>query len=543
MLRCLSIILLVVLSNLSIAQDEFRLERVRTIPNTATVNDILVQGNLIYIAASTGLYTIDSDDLETRLISDKSIDAVCHVVKGQVWASVGGRYIQNMTTGETTLYNSPGIEIRDLEYSKGKIWIASNQGILTVLTRSNELGRISFSKKSGLPSNNVSFIHIDNQKRTWIGTDSGIVFINEKEKWKTYEKKLKMEAMHYNHEGLWLVSNKEMWVIDPYNRWYPAAIDKGLRKGEIRDITADSTGRLYMASEILVRYDPYEETIESYADNTAIVSKGCTAVESDRDNRIWLGTKGGGLFLFGYADQAKTIEDLVEVRDRKMANGSANSAPEVEVAIVKSDLDEKLAASDVEMKTNTSTNTSVVSATKNEIAVNETPTSAVASINSAEGVSRAVRNAKETKSTVDKKDKKITSSKMKISTNVDVLINCPGEQAVVNVAIEGGEKPYKIIWNDGVSDATSRSLDPGSYRIVAEDSLGQSISTNIIIDGKQALELKAVNKKSPTAEGRLDGNVKRLARAGMDNAHTRPALYRGSKCRCACNPSRCYRSN
>jgi outer membrane protein OmpA-like peptidoglycan-associated protein len=423
-----------------------------------------------------------------------------------------------MATGETTLYNSPGIIVRDLEYSKGKIWIASNQGILTILTRSNELGRITFDKKSGLPSNNVAFIHIDDQKQTWIGTDKGIVFINGKDKWKTYEKKLQMEAMHYNHEGLWLVSNEEMWVIDPYNRWYPAAIDKGLRKGAIRDITADSTGRLYMASDILVRYDPYEETIESYADNTAIVSKVCTAVESDRDNRIWLGTKGGGLFLFGYADQARTIEDLVVSRNKKLELAASNGVPEIEVAIVESDIEKKLEES-----------ASKIMDTSSEIVVNQDKTpneeitqskqtadlSAVTGINSAEGVSRPKRKARETDSDIDKADVKVTkSSRMMIESQIEAEIKCPGDLARVSINIQGGSKPFRILWDDGIINETSRNLAPGSYRVVAEDSLGQSISTNILIDGKQALELRTINKRSPSAEGRLDGNIKVAAFGG-----------------------------
>lgn len=512
MQKCLSILFFLIFSKLTFAQEEFRLERVRTIPNTSTVNDILVYGNMVYIAASTGLYTIDAEDLETRLISDKSIDALCHVVKGEIWASIESRYIQNMTTGETTLYNAPGIQIRDLAYSKGKIWIASNQGILTILTRTNEIGRISFSKNSGLPSNNVTFIHIDDQKQKWIGTDKGIVFINEKEKWKTYEKKLEMEAMHYNHEGLWLVSNKEMWVIDAYNRWYPAAIDKGLRRGTIRDITADSTGRLYMASEILVRYDPYEETIESYEDDAAIISKVCTAVESDRDNRIWLGTKAGGLFLFGHAGEARTVEDLILSMNKKSAATAPNSTPEVKVTLVQSDLEEKISQSALRNEGDLSKPTGSIKEYSDRTSPKATQRGdqiSAASITSAEGVSKSMVKASEKSSNEDSSpDELLISSRLVIESRIDAAIKCPGDFASVSINIQGGEKPYRIMWEDGVFNETSRRLSPGTHRLSVEDSLGQSISTNIIIDGKQDLQISTVNKRSPSAEGRLDGNVK-----------------------------------
>lgn len=510
MLKCVSSVVLVFLFFTGISQGDFRLERVKTIPNDATVNDILVHDNQIYVAASSGLYNIDADDLETRLLSKKNIDAICVGVKNEIWASIENRYLQNMSTGETTLYNSPGIEVRDVEYSKGKVWIGTNQGILTILTRTNELGKITFSKKSGLPSNNVAFIHIDNQKQMWIGTDQGVVFINKKEKWKTYEKKLSMEAMHYNHEGLWLVSNQEMWVIDPFNRWYPAAIDKGLRKGAIRDITADSTGRLYMASEILVRYDPYEETIESYAANTAIVSKVCTSVESDRDNRIWLGTQGGGLFLFGYADQARTVQDLIVAREKKIAEGESKGVPEVEIAIVESDLEEKIKTAienDEYIATNTDLGSSSSNSTEEVVADSGNE---VSDINSTAGVSTIIEESTgdNTRAPRVKAPKKVKTAKIEITASIKSPIKCPGDKATAVVDIAGGAKPYKITWSDGVNGNISRVLDAGSYKVVVTDSIGQISSTIIDITGKQTLALKTVNKRSPSAEGRLDGNVK-----------------------------------
>jgi outer membrane protein OmpA-like peptidoglycan-associated protein len=97
---------------------------------------------------------------------------------------------------------------------------------------------------------------------------------------------------------------------------------------------------------------------------------------------------------------------------------------------------------------------------------------------------------------------------MNIATNLETLVKCPGEKAMVNLTVEGGEKPYKIIWDDGVKNLTSREMDPGTYKIVVEDSFGQTISTNFVVDGKQSIEVRTINKRSPTAEGRLDGNVK-----------------------------------
>ncbi|WP_235295649.1 OmpA family protein [Portibacter marinus] len=487
-------------------QGEFRLERVKTIPANATVKDILVHQNHIYIASNVGLFKIDGKNLETRLLSKSPIDALCHVGNDEIWASVNNRFLQNMRTGETTNYNAPGIQIRDIDYSKGKIWIATNQGILTVLTRTNEMGKIEYDKKSGLPSNNVAFIHIDKQKQMWIGTDQGIVFINKKDKWKTYEKKLSMEAMHYNHEGLWLVSDQEMWVVDDFNRWYPAAIDRGLRKGRIRDITADSTGRLYMASDILVRYDPYDETIESYAENTAIVSKVCNAVESDRDNRIWLGTEGGGLFLFGYADEARNVQELIASRDRKIEEANRNGMPLVTEQIVE--------------PIGQATFASI------EETVTEDNTTLAAEINSDSGEGSTLEEQQdiaiekvaedplvEGRTEVEEQERnqaesKIETAKLNVTSRIKNEIACSGDLAEVSLDIAGGKGPYQIEWNNEKGASRDVSLPAGQYQYTVVDANGQSASSSLSIEGKPALQMKIISRKSPSALSRKDGNVK-----------------------------------
>lgn len=287
------------------AQEQISITRVNTIPDNAKINDLLVNGDVLYTATSAGLYAVDIRSLKAELIRELSCDAICFDNTGALYASFENRFLENIRSKEQNNYNIPELEVRDIEFYKGKVWIASNEGVITMNSRTNAVNAAYNKRNSKLNSDNISFLHIDDQKKMWIGTEEGIVIINEKEKWKIYERNLSMEAMHYNHEGLWLVSNEEMWLVDPFNRWYPTAVEKGLKEGPIRDITADSTGRLYMASDILVRYDPYKEEIESYKDTPSLVSKQCSAVESDKDNRIWLGTSDSGLFLIGFKNEAK----------------------------------------------------------------------------------------------------------------------------------------------------------------------------------------------------------------------------------------------
>ncbi|MCL4109510.1 UNVERIFIED_CONTAM: hypothetical protein GTU68_038905 [Idotea baltica] len=294
-----------------------------------------------------------------------------------------------------------------------------------------------------------------------------------------------------------------------------------------------------MASEILVRYDPYDETIESYADNTAIVSKVCTAVESDRDNRIWLGTKEGGLFLFGYADQARTVEELVIARDKKIQDGGE---PKVEIAIVEPvGLPDSETITSTETKSNgktpsatsgSSTNTTPSTNTSSSELINSenqvlasasaSVSSSTAQVESTSGISirtdgdekstRPVRN--EDKNTASTSSKTVisesapTSSKINILANIDSDIKCIGELASVSVNLEGGNPPYVITWSDGVSDQVKRDLPSGIHKINVRDKDGQSVSANVIINDVSQISINILSQVSPSALDRKDGQTK-----------------------------------
>ncbi len=425
-----------------IAQDEISIIQIPSIPENSSIRDLFISGDEVYIAASTGFYKINSKSMATIQLSETPADAICMTSKKELWVSFEQRYLENINTGMKTNYNIPGIEINDLESYKGKIWIASNQGILSVNTRTNEMGSTQSERNSELETNDIVFLHLDDQDQMWVGTNEGIVLINKKEKWKTYEKKLKMEAMHYNHEGLWLVSNKEMWLVDPYNRWYPTAVEKGLKEGKIRDITADSTGRLYMASDILVRYDPYTELIESYKDEPGLVSKQCTSVESDKDNRIWIGTANSGLFLLGFKKEAiqTSLSALMIIEDNiKCLGGEAT----VNVNVFGGTKPYSIQWQD----NNSNSRKRNLGAGSYEVligdAAGETVTKQV-NIEDISGITISVLET-EQESSVGKKDAK------------------------AKILISGGEPPYNVQWPNGESGTKALQLTNGIHQIKVTD--------------------------------------------------------------------------
>lgn len=435
-------------------KEELTISKVSSIPDNSSINDILIIDTSVYVASSTGLYLIHSKTFETKQLREISCDALTKGSKNEIYASFDKRYLENISTEVKTNYNTPGIQIRDLQKYKGKVWIASNKGILTVNSKTNELSSSKSIKNSDLPSQDISFLHLDDQGQMWIGTDKGVVLINKKEKWKTYEKKHSMEAMHYNHEGLWLVSDKEMWVVDAYNRWYPAAIERGLREGRIGDITADSTGRLYMASDILVRYDPYNEEIESYKETTALVSKQCSTVESDADNSVWLGTANSGLYYFGFKNRSKE-EELTAI------------------PIIEKNID--CIGDQASVNLSVYGGSGPYSIKWNDGILNQKKRTLAA------GAYEAIVTDATGKSISSKIDiQEATGMKVRV-LETEQASSGEASNAKAKIQVSGGRPPYKISWENGERGASAFSLKNGFQKVVVTDNNNCLLSTDVEI--------------------------------------------------------------
>lgn len=297
------------------------------LPANTSVRDIVVtKSNAKYIATNKGVFRIINRSSAPELLLEGDFAAICTNKKEDVWA-MRGNTLTSLTEEITTLDGD--IKVNHLLYNRGNIWISTNNGVQKINIKTKKKTANYSTRNSKMKSDEVNFVFADGQNQIWIGTNAGLCRINKKNDWKVFEKKLSMESMTYNKEGLWLVTNKEMWVIDDFGRWYPAALDKGLKDGKVRDITTDRDGRLVLASNALVRYNPYIDEIHSYSAQLGFLSKQTNALEGDLNQDIWIGTESDGLYLLSFGD-TKTLElSAIIIVDQKItckgSNGGALS--------------------------------------------------------------------------------------------------------------------------------------------------------------------------------------------------------------------------
>jgi len=283
---------------------------------TAIVYNMMIDNNgILWAATDEGALIIDPGN--NIIVNRLNIPHVTDMIQdneSRIWASAGNIVYQLGSDTEHQLPND-GL-ITDLEYHSGLIWIATNKGLFTFRPKTGRITRYH-KNNSKLKSNVINFIHADRHHIIWIGTDAGYVRI-EGEKWEVEDDKYQMLVTEENKEGQWIISEDDMFLINEYNRLFPVGIDEELYNGRINDFAFDKEGRIYIASDKLVRYNPYEEEIEDFTTEAGSVSGQCLSIIKDKNENFWIGTSGSGLYILKFSDIANNILQVSLTQDKEI---------------------------------------------------------------------------------------------------------------------------------------------------------------------------------------------------------------------------------
>ncbi len=293
----------------SYGQRKYDLYHYEGLEGQTRVNDIMLGDGLsAYIGTESGLYFVSSVSVEARKVSPgNKIVAISPVEDGTFAFGGMNKYAYSSSPAKFYSFGDKSVKVSCLTEYANNLWIGTNDGLYVINKKRNKISHHYTPTNSDLVSKQVNFVYKDKNNVLWVGTGNGVIRIDG-ENWKLYEKRHSMQGIFENNEGLWLLSNKELWNIDNTNkgnRWYRLNLKKDLKKGIVNDIVVDSRGRLVIASDILVRFDPYTDKVERYGKDLGLVSKACTSIAIDKEDRVWIGTSDKGLFTVGFKDHFK----------------------------------------------------------------------------------------------------------------------------------------------------------------------------------------------------------------------------------------------
>jgi outer membrane protein OmpA-like peptidoglycan-associated protein len=455
------------LCTLGYSQQRYELTQYQGLPANARINDItLGDGISSYVATENGLFYVASVGLEPRhIIPGRSVESISGFSKNNFYFSSGNSYANSLDPTVTHNIGDRTVRIAGLTPVGDDLWLATNNGIYVVNLRNNRVSRHYTQNNSALITRQINFIHRDNYGVIWAGTKNGILRIDD-DNWKLYERNHSFEAIAENFEGLWVLSDKELWNIDNIskaNRWYKLNLKKDLKRGVVNDLVVDSQSRLIIASDVLVRFDPYTGNIERYGSELGLIAQKCNALAIDVEDRVWIGTNDSGLYTVGFREHLRPSEreriplEIVMITQQPSCHEENDGSIKLLTKGGTRNLTISWSTGDQNVK-------SIENLTAGEYSVTVSDT----------------RSDTITKFITLQQPEKLTIS------IAEVVKNPTDNRSSVNFEIKGGTPGYRLEVDGFISNNPVKDLFPGKHEAEVTDVFGCYAFAEFEIEGEQA---------------------------------------------------------
>jgi len=278
----------------------------RVVHGTAVSQNIRVKNIYVgpdqkkYVAGDGQVFQLFSADNATPLLTTKDHWHLLLQSDGNALRRFPLEKIQSIlgldTEGNLTTVNSVFFD----DATK-TLWIGTYGKGLFQLTVSDDQANLTqqyTSENSKLKSNNINTILVDKYARVWAGTDQGVLMREGGDsEFKLFEKKEKILDITALGPDVWILGTGVLWMVDDRNRWILGDVDSRLYQGTVRDIQYDSEGRLWVASQIITRYDVEKNLVERFDRSNGFTSENVSVIRIDQEDALWVGTLDQGIFL------------------------------------------------------------------------------------------------------------------------------------------------------------------------------------------------------------------------------------------------------
>jgi signal transduction histidine kinase/DNA-binding response OmpR family regulator/ligand-binding sensor domain-containing protein len=256
---------------------------------------------IIWITSTNGLYKITAKTNPfTVLQANNSIRGI-FIKDNKLW--VGGykaSVVKDLNT-ENNYYSKLPIvtATRFIKDKNNNLWAGSTDNILYRLKNKDSV--LSVYKVN--PYKELQVPHINPITNTfWIGTDSGLLYLDKSNTVKTYNKYTDIEDAHIRQflntsEGLWIVTHKGLFLMDAKSEIITKHYSKatGLPTDNINHIYKDSDGVFWLATKTkgLIKWSIKDNTVKTFSTQDGLSNNTIYAVYEDDYNYLWLPSNYG----------------------------------------------------------------------------------------------------------------------------------------------------------------------------------------------------------------------------------------------------------
>ncbi|MCB9350554.1 MAG: hypothetical protein H6573_24005 [Lewinellaceae bacterium] len=560
MKKSLPLLLLALSTALAAQEAPMEVYRGNAIKYSAIVFNFFVdEANNKWVGTADGLYKVHDPTLATRLELAGDEESLLRLPDGN----------QDIRWNKQSLIAITGdifdrenyITTGHYDASKKELWLGTSQFGLYRFKVEPELELIEQQTiyNSKLKSDHINTVYIDAAGRQWVGTQDGVLF-GEKGRWTLLQRGANIKAIAGKGLEIWLMTDSEVGPLDARQRWTPIELPRFKTEGRLRDITFDDKGSLWIASEIISRYNPESQEFTIFGPAQEYTSQFASCLAADRDNAVWVGTQDKGLYIVDKAsalrvtvladkeiscngngkDAALKVEVYggQEPYSYQWSGGLAGAAPqnlapgEYQVTVTDAKGKSKATKAIIEDKRIKA----VAALQQPESGPGAADGSASVKVeggtppyiygwDNGENAPRAVKlSAGQHNVTVTDQNGcqsvsslSITQKLAELAANLSLAgeVKCAGGRtAILEVEASGGKEPYDFQWNQpGLAGARVKGLPAGEYSVTVSDAAGNSSVAQFTVSEPVVLTATA-RAIAPASTGNSDGQARVSAKGG-----------------------------
>ncbi|HJW30426.1 MAG TPA: OmpA family protein [Saprospiraceae bacterium] len=419
----------------------------------------------IYVATSADVFMIpaNSNRAQPMKAGDQIMDIDWSTEYGLIMLTRQGE-IRFVSSGKVIPVDA-GTGATCMDMTKNVIWVGTDNGVFTVSIPQEKIMKQYTTEDGVLVNNQITFIHTDPSGVRWVGTKAGVARINGK-KWKLYEKDHAVTAITSTSEGAWMAADNMMWLVDRYNRWFPIDAWKNLTDGNVKALAADAKGIIYIASNMLVKYDPYQEKVLTMNENS--ISEQMIVLDQGPGKNVWMA---------GHNGMSRIMEDTTAIVLPEVKGNDIAAAMEVKSKPVCEGMTTGHLQLVVEGGNPPYTYKWNYDQHNSDEATRLSP-----------GLYQVTITDQTGKSTVASGI--IPSSPpMSVTLKMDAKASDKlAEDGKATAVVKGGAEPYQYLWNNGESTAQAVKLNEGQHSLRVIDDNGCIAGGEVTMEGEKVLK-------------------------------------------------------
>ncbi|MDX1912804.1 MAG: OmpA family protein [Saprospiraceae bacterium] len=411
---------------------------------------------------------------------------------------------------------------------------------------------------SKLKSNNITIVFQDASARIWVGTDQGLMY-GPPGRWKSDLSGTNVQRVREFNTVIYVLADGYISKAPGGEKWSDLALEEKHMEGEINDFDIDPSGKMWLVSGNLTRFDMIANTYDDFGGSEYYTSQYGNCIAVDSDGAVWVGTEDKGLYfvdkaynmvLNAYVEKPISCEgdgkDAVLMA--KVTGGvppytytwsgglsgeSPKNVPAGNYSVTVTDSKGKARNADIglpdsrlKVKARQKKPISAPGASDGvgEVDLATNASGIVVAWDNGEVLATATKlSAGE--HTVTVTDPKGCSTILKVTiTEVaqpvaatiseKTPIKCAAGKAVLTVEVKGGKAPYTYAWsNPAIVADKPDNVPAGTYTVTVTDATKATSTATIVVRQPDALIVSAL-VQAPASTGGSDGKALAQAKGG-----------------------------